>query len=292
MGRQAPAGQARRACAQADSVFLTEDDYPPFNFTGASGQLEGFNVDMARAVCAALSVPCLIQSRRWDTIVAALEAGQGDVIAASLAPTAEARARLLFTEPYYRMPARFVARRGGPLAEVTPQALKDKPVAVVAGTSHEAFLARLFPGAKAVAKPNEEAALDSLRKGEVEAAFGDGTALAFGSMVPHPTIAAASVGGPSWKAASSAKASAWRFGHPTRSSRRRSISPCSACGGAGTYCRPRQAMVSRQPLWRGRIGGIHRNAAPSVTRKLTSLPKLGKTPVSIRGLLRGSRRVL
>src|SRR5262249_49570391 len=26
--------------------FLTEDDYPPFNFTGASGQLEGFNVDV------------------------------------------------------------------------------------------------------------------------------------------------------------------------------------------------------------------------------------------------------
>src|SRR5262245_4883007 len=62
--------------------FLTEDDYPPFNFTGASGRLEGFNVDIARAVCAELALPCTVQSRRWDTIVAALEAGQGDAIAA------------------------------------------------------------------------------------------------------------------------------------------------------------------------------------------------------------------
>src|SRR5262249_18285971 len=117
--------------------FLTEDDYPPFNFTGSSGQLEGFNVDMARPVCAELAVPCLIQSRRWDTIVAALEAGQGDVIAASLAPTPEARARLLFTDPYYRTPARFVARRGDALTEITPASLKNRPVGVVSNTAHE-----------------------------------------------------------------------------------------------------------------------------------------------------------
>ena len=159
--------------------FLTEDDYPPFNFTGASGQLEGFNVDMARAVCAALSVPCLIQSRRWDTIVAALEAGQGDVIAASLAPTAEARARLLFTEPYYRTPARFVARRDGTLDAVTVATLKGVDVAVVAGTAHEAFLTRLFPAARPQVAPTEAAALERLRKSEVAAVFGDGIALAF-----------------------------------------------------------------------------------------------------------------
>jgi polar amino acid transport system substrate-binding protein len=159
--------------------FLTEDDYPPFNFTGASGQLEGFNVDVARAICAELSVTCTIQARRWDTIVAALEAGQGDVIAASLAVTAEARARLLFSDPYYRTPARFVARRDGAPMDVSPDGLKDKSVAVVAGTAHEAFLAAFFPQAKRVPKANETAARDSLRSGEVEALVGDGISLSF-----------------------------------------------------------------------------------------------------------------
>jgi polar amino acid transport system substrate-binding protein len=159
--------------------FLTEDDYPPFNFTGASGQLEGFNVDMARAVCSELAVPCLIQARRWDTIVAALEAGQGDVIAASLAPTPEARARLLFSDPYYRTPARFVVRRDDALRTVSPDTLKSRNIAVAAGSSHEAFLARFFPGATILAKPTEREALDSLRRGEADTAFADGVSLAF-----------------------------------------------------------------------------------------------------------------
>jgi polar amino acid transport system substrate-binding protein len=159
--------------------FLTEDDYPPFNFTGASGQLEGFNVDVARAVCTQLSVPCLIQARRWDTIVAALEAGQGDVIVASLAPTPEARSRLLFTEPYYRTPARFVVRRDDALRTVTADALKGRKIAVAAGSSHEAFLTRFFPGATILAKATEGEALDSLRHGEADTAFADGVSLAF-----------------------------------------------------------------------------------------------------------------
>jgi polar amino acid transport system substrate-binding protein len=159
--------------------FLTEDDYPPFNFTGASGQLEGFNVDVARAVCTQLAVPCLIQARRWDTIVAALEAGQGDVIAASLAPTPEARSRLLFTDPYYRTPARFVVRRDDALHAASPDAFKGRKVSVAAGSSHEAFLTRFFPGATVLAKPTEREVLDSLRQGEADAAFADGVSLAF-----------------------------------------------------------------------------------------------------------------
>jgi polar amino acid transport system substrate-binding protein len=176
-GKRRPDRPDTRALRQIR--FLTEDDYPPFNFTGASGQLEGFNVDMARAVCAELAVPCLIQARRWDTIVAALEAGQGDVIAASLAPTAEARARLLFTDPYYRTPARFVVRRDSPVKEPTIAELKGRSIAVVAGSSHETFLARLFPGATVVAKPSEAEAFESLRKGEVEAVFASGVSLSF-----------------------------------------------------------------------------------------------------------------
>ena len=30
--------------------FLTETDYPPFNFTGADGNPAGFNVDLARSL--------------------------------------------------------------------------------------------------------------------------------------------------------------------------------------------------------------------------------------------------
>jgi polar amino acid transport system substrate-binding protein len=158
--------------------FLTEDEYPPFNFQGPSGKLEGFNVDLARAVCAELAVTCTVQARRWDTIVAALEAGQGDVVAASLSGTAEARERLLFTAPYYRTPGRFVTVRNGP-EDVSPTALAGRRVAVVADTAHQAYLATYFPGATLVARPSEAAAREALRSGQADLLFGDGVSLAF-----------------------------------------------------------------------------------------------------------------
>src|ERR1700722_6328885 len=47
--------------------FLTADDYPPLDFALADGALAGFNVEIARALCEELRLPCTIQARRWDT---------------------------------------------------------------------------------------------------------------------------------------------------------------------------------------------------------------------------------
>ncbi|WP_164142506.1 transporter substrate-binding domain-containing protein, partial [Serratia marcescens] len=57
--------------------FLTEDDYPPFNFAGPAGQPVGFNIDLARALCEELRVPCTIQVRRWDTLLESLDRNNG-----------------------------------------------------------------------------------------------------------------------------------------------------------------------------------------------------------------------
>jgi len=159
--------------------FLTEDEFPPFDFAGPGGALEGFNVDLARAVCAELGLPCTIQARRWDTIVAALEAGQADVIAAGLAATPEARARLLFTDPYFRLPARFAVRRVGAPASADAAGLAGKRVAVAAGTAHEAWLTAFMPAAVRVPKATDALARQALESGEVDALFGDGVALSF-----------------------------------------------------------------------------------------------------------------
>ena len=63
--------------------FLTETDYPPFNFTGADGNPAGFNVDLARALCDEIKVTCTIQMRRFETLVDAITSNRGDAIIAS-----------------------------------------------------------------------------------------------------------------------------------------------------------------------------------------------------------------
>ncbi|GLS18425.1 ABC transporter substrate-binding protein [Labrys miyagiensis] len=159
--------------------FLTEDDFPPFDFQGASGSLEGFNVDLARAICLQLKVPCTIQARRWDTIVAALEEGQADVIAASLVPTAQARERLQFSRPYYLRPARFAARRQDPPPILTQQGLTGRRIGVVAGTAHEAYAKTYLTTARLVPFSSDDALRAALKNGEVDLIFSDGIGLSF-----------------------------------------------------------------------------------------------------------------
>lgn len=159
--------------------FLTEDDYPPFDFKGPGGQPIGFNVDLARAICTELKVTCTIQVRRFNTLLDALDQNQGDAVVASIASTPENRKRADFTDPYYRTPARFVARKEFPLDQITPEEIAGRKVGVVAGSAHEAYLRDFFPETAIHAYPNTETALAALKRAETDLMFGDGVTIAF-----------------------------------------------------------------------------------------------------------------
>jgi polar amino acid transport system substrate-binding protein len=159
--------------------FLTEVDYPPFDFAGPDGNPIGLNVDVARLICEELRVTCTIQMRRFDTLLTSLAENRGDAVIASIAATPETRKRADFSDPYYRAPARFVARKDSPIVDVRPESLEGKTIAVVAGTAHETYLKTLFTEAERKIYPNPAAAYEALRKGEADLLFGDGIALAF-----------------------------------------------------------------------------------------------------------------
>jgi polar amino acid transport system substrate-binding protein len=159
--------------------FMTEVDYPPFDFAGADGNPQGFNVDLARAICEEIKVTCTIQMRRFETLVQALNENRGDAAIASIAVTSEVRAKVDFTDPYYRTPARFVARRGSPITDPLPERLEGKKVAVVTGTAHEAYITTLFTEAEARPYPNADVARLALKRGDVDLLFGDAISLAF-----------------------------------------------------------------------------------------------------------------
>ena len=159
--------------------FLTEVDYPPFNYAGSDGNPTGFNVDLARMICEELKVQCTVQMRRFDTLITSLAENRGDAVMASIAVTPDMRRLADFTDPYYRTPARFVTRRDAPMSDVRPERLEGKEIAVVAGTAHEAFLKSLFTEADLRSYPSNEQAREALRRGDVDLLFGDAISLAF-----------------------------------------------------------------------------------------------------------------
>jgi polar amino acid transport system substrate-binding protein len=159
--------------------FLTEDDYPPFHFATPDGALAGFDVDLARAICDDLKLSCTIQARRFDTLMDSLDADQGDAIIAAIRIDEKSRAKLDFTAPYSKNPARFVALRTTQLHDATPETFRGKIVGVVAQTAHEAFLSNFFKAAIRKSFNSQKTLSEALVKGEVDAIFGDGLALSF-----------------------------------------------------------------------------------------------------------------
>jgi polar amino acid transport system substrate-binding protein len=159
--------------------FLTTDDLPPFSFINDRGQLTGFNIDLARAICADLAVPCTIQARGFDDLLPHLASKTADAVIAGIAITPANREALDFSDPYLRLPARFIATKARAGTVITPAALRGRTVAVAAGTAHEAYLKAMFPEAAAKAYPSADAARAAVKSGEADLGFGDGLQSAF-----------------------------------------------------------------------------------------------------------------
>ncbi len=161
--------------------FLTSVDFPPFNFMDQNGKLSGFNVDIAREICAELEIAdkCQIQALPFADLKDALAASQGDAVIAGVAVGEELRRQFAFSRPYLMLPARFARNLKTPLKGDNATSLADRPVGVVKATAHEAMLAAYFPKIKAVPFDSKEALLAALKEGKVDAAFADALQLSF-----------------------------------------------------------------------------------------------------------------
>lgn len=174
--------------------FLTSDDFPPFNFVDGEGKLTGYNVELARAICARLAVPCTIQVRPFPLLVDALNRNTADAIIAGIADTPGLRSFLAHSTPYLRLPARFVMRKAEAVAAV-PENLAGRKVAVVKGTRLSALLADFFPASTRIETETLEAAFSALAKREVDAALAGALPAAFWLAGPEAADCCAFAGG-------------------------------------------------------------------------------------------------
>lgn len=158
--------------------FLVDDDFPPLHFSGLDGNPTGLSVELARAACERLGLTCTIQVRRFDTLLDALSERQGDVVAAAIPITADLRSRFAVTGPYFKIPARFTARKDRNQPAPEARTLQGKAIGVVGGTAHEAFAKAFIPGATLKAFPELAAAQAALKAGEIDYLFADGLGLA------------------------------------------------------------------------------------------------------------------
>ena len=91
--------------------IATEGAYAPWNFTGAGGKLEGFEIDLANDLCGRMKVKCEIVAQDWDGIIPALQAKKYDAIMAGMSITDERKKIIDFAGPYAAIPTAFSSPR-------------------------------------------------------------------------------------------------------------------------------------------------------------------------------------
>lgn len=178
LGAVALALAASPASAELKKKYrvATEGAYAPFNWVDPDGSLKGFDVDIAKELCARIKVECEIVAQDWDGIIPGLLAKKYDMIVASMSITEERKQVVDFTGKYYNTPAKFIAKEGASF-EFTDAGMAGKVIGTQRATIHENFLRDNFPSADIRVYATQDEANADLASGRLDLVLADSVAL-------------------------------------------------------------------------------------------------------------------
>lgn len=133
-------GGASSAVAAEDGetyVIGTDTTFAPFEFTDASGDLVGIDMDLLRAIAKDQGFEVEIRQLGFDAAVQALQANQVDAVMAGMSITDERKQTFDFSDPYFTSGIQL-----GVLESSDIQSLDDldgEAVAVKTGTQGQTF---------------------------------------------------------------------------------------------------------------------------------------------------------
>jgi arginine/ornithine transport system substrate-binding protein len=159
------------AQAQTKLRVGVEGNYPPFSQLGADGKLAGFDIDIANAVCAQMKVECQLVQQEWDGMMPALNAKKFDIIVASMTITEERKKVADFSDAYYDVPSRFVAKAGA-FKEHSADALKGKKIIVLRNTPRAKYIEENYKGSEVLLVAKEAEVYMELAAGRGDIGFG------------------------------------------------------------------------------------------------------------------------
>ena len=137
---EAPAAAATEAPAASGKKWVIASDtvFKPFEYTDASGNFVGIDVDIVAAVAADQGFDYEIKSLGWDAAIAACQAGQADGMIAGASITEERKANgWLFSDGYYAATQSMTVAADSDITGF--DGLKGKDVAVKTGTQGAAY---------------------------------------------------------------------------------------------------------------------------------------------------------
>lgn len=119
--------------------IATEGTYAPWSFKDAQGKLQGWDVEIAHALCEKMRMECEVIAQDWDGIIPGLQAKKYDAIVASMSMTPKRREQVEFTDKYKDVISSFVAKKAT-ITDTSPDGMKGKRIGVQRGSSQHQWL--------------------------------------------------------------------------------------------------------------------------------------------------------
>ncbi|PZW45905.1 amino acid ABC transporter substrate-binding protein (PAAT family) [Humitalea rosea] len=129
---------AAQAAAQPPLRCAVDGTFAPHAFPRLEGGVQGFNVDLFRAIARQMGREIVIDSATFSGLVPAMNAGRYDFLCAPTTVTAERAPNMLFTEGYLYTEYQFGIRRGTPPI-TSLEDLRGKSLSVNKGSNYDSW---------------------------------------------------------------------------------------------------------------------------------------------------------
>ncbi|MGP4067570.1 transporter substrate-binding domain-containing protein [Halobacillus sp. B29] len=150
-------------------TFASSGEFRPFSMTDASGEMSGFDIDVANAIAEELDLEPNPQKQKFASIVEGVKTGRFDAAVASHTITDARAEQVAFSTPYYYSGAQIFTRPGSDIE--TLEDLEGKEIAVSKGSTYSKFAEEATENIKTY--DSDVVALQSLAKGRHDAVITD-----------------------------------------------------------------------------------------------------------------------
>ncbi|MBF0751931.1 MULTISPECIES: lysine/arginine/ornithine ABC transporter substrate-binding protein [unclassified Pasteurella] len=162
-------------------TFGTEPSYPPFEMTTEKGELVGFDIDVAQAICKEIQATCHFKTMPFDSLIPSLKAKRFDAAMSAIDITPAREKQVLFSEPYYDSSASYIALKG------KENLATAKNIGVQNGSTFQQYTVAETPQYSPKSYVNLQDAILDLQNGRIDIVLSD-TALLADIMKKEPNI--------------------------------------------------------------------------------------------------------
>ncbi len=160
------------AASAQELTFAMEPSYPPFETTNEKGEIIGFDVDLANAICKEIQATCKFKGEAFDALIPNLKAKRFDASISAIDITDARAKQVLFSDAYYDSTASYVTLKGKATLE------SAKNVGVQNGTTFQQYTVAETKQYITKAYASLQSAILDLKSGRIDMIFGDTAVLA------------------------------------------------------------------------------------------------------------------